>query len=100
MQAPRVQFNIPHSPITNPIDLSSSTIQSTSQTPTQQNTSNFPSDYLGSTPTSKQIRENPFNLPATTEHLSFCMTQAFTQGEPNLINEPIDVSPDTTLSRS
>ena len=26
------------------------------------------------------------------------MTQAFTQGEPNLVNDPIDVSSDTTLS--
>ena len=43
----RVQFNIPHSPIANPIDLSSSTIQRTPQTPTQQNTSIIPSDYLG-----------------------------------------------------
>ena len=38
LQTPRVQFNIPHSTITNPIDLSSSTIQSTPQTPTQQRT--------------------------------------------------------------
>ena len=94
----RVQFNIPHSPIGTPIDLSSITFQSTPQTPRQQITSNIPSDYLGSTPTSEQVRENPFNPPATTEHLPFRMTKAFTQGEPNLVNDPIDASSDTTLS--
>ena len=26
------------------------------------------------------------------------MTQAFTQGEPNLVNDPIDISSDTSLS--
>ena len=98
MQNPRVQFNTPHSPTTNPVDFSSSTIQSTPQTPTQQNTSNIPSDYLGSTPISEKIRENPFNPPATTEHLPFWITQAFTQGKPNLVNDPIDVSSDTSLS--
>ena len=61
---------------------------------------NIPSDYLGSTPTSEQIRENPFNPPATTEHLPFWMTQVFTQGESNLVNDPIDVSSDTPLSLS
>ena len=61
LQTKRVQFNIPHSSIANHIDLSSSTIQSTPQIATQQITSNIPSDYLGSTPTSEQIRENPFN---------------------------------------
>ena len=99
MQTHRVQFNIPHSPILNPIELSSSTIQSTPKTPIQRNTSNIPSDYLDSTPTSEKIRENPFNPPATREHLPFWMTQAFTQGEPNLVNDPIDVSSDTTLSQ-
>ena len=69
LQNTRVQFNIPHSPTTNPVNLSSSLIQTTPQTPSQQNTSNIPSDYLGSTPTSEQIRENPFNPPATTETL-------------------------------
>ena len=101
LQNPRVQFSIPHSPTTNPTNLSSSTIQSTPQTPAQQKTSNIHSDYLGSTPTSEQIRENHFKPPATTEHLPFWMTQAFTQGEPNLtnlINDPIDISSDTFLS--
>ena len=98
MQTPIVQFNIPHSQIANPIYLSSSTIQNTPQTPTQQITSKNPSDYFDSTPISEQIREKPFNPPATTEHLPFWMTQAFTQGEPNLVNDLIDVSSDTTLS--
>ena len=70
MQNPRVQFNIPHSQTTTPLNLSSSTIQSNPQTPVQQNTSNIPSDYLGSIPTSEQIRENPFD-PTTTEQLHY-----------------------------
>ena len=86
LQTPRVQFNIPHSRIANPIDLSSSTIQSTHQTPPQQNTSNIPSYCLGSAPTSERIRENPFNPPTTTEHLPYSMTQVFTQSETNLVN--------------
>ena len=98
MQTPRVEFNIPHSPLANPIDLSSSTIQSTPQTSLQENTLNIPSDCLGSTPTSEQNRENPFISPATKEHLPHWMTQVFTQSEPNLVNNPIDVSCDTTLS--
>ena len=98
LQNTRVQFNIPHSPTTNPVSLSSSTIQITSQTPSQQNTSNIPSDYLGSTPTSEQIRENSFNPPATTETLPFWVTHVFHHGEPNLENDPIDVSSDTSLS--
>ena len=40
----------------------------------------------------------PFNPPATTEHLPYWMTQFFTQIEPNLVNDPIYVSSDTTLS--
>ena len=98
MQTPRVQFKISQSTIANPIDVSSRTIQSTPPTASQPSTSNIPSDYLGSTPTSEKIRENPFNPPATTEHLPYWMTQVFTQGEPNFVNDPIDVSSDTTLS--
>ena len=69
LQTPRVQFNVPHSPIANPRDLSSSPNQSTPQTPTQQNTSKIPSDYLGSTPASERIRENPFN-PQPLQNIS------------------------------
>ena len=98
LQTPRVQFNIPHSPKANPIDLCSSAIQSTPQTPKQQNILNIPSDYLGSTPTSEQIRENPFVPPANTEHPPFLMTQVFTRAKPNLVNNPIDVSSDIHLS--
>ena len=98
MQTPRVQFNKPQSLRENPIDLSSITIQSTPPKASQQNTSNIPLDYLGSTPTFEQIRENPFNPTATTQYLSCWMTQVFTQGEPNLVNYPKDVSSDTTLS--
>ena len=98
MQNRRVQFNIPHSPATNPGVLSSRTIQSTPQNTSQQNTLTNPSVYLGSTPTSEQIRENPFNPLATTKQLPYWMTHVFPQGEPNLVNNPIDVSFDTSLS--
>ena len=98
MQNLRVQFNIPYSATKNPLNLSSSTIQSTPQTPAQQNTSKILSDFLGSTPTSEQIRENPFNPPTTTEQLRYWVTHVFPQSEPNLVNDPIDVSPYTSLS--
>ena len=99
---PRVHFIIPSSPIPNPLDLSSSTNQSTPpplQFTSQQNTLNIPSDYLGSTPISEPFRENPpFNLPTSTQRLSHRMTQAFTQGEPNLVTDPIEISSDTSWS--
>ena len=61
-------------------------------------TSSIPSDYLGSTPTSQQIRENPFNPPDTRERPPYWTTHSYTQGEPNLVNDPIDISTNTTLS--
>ena len=64
----------------------------------QHSFSNIPSDYLGSTPTSEQIRENPFNPPETTERLPYWTSHSYTQGKQNLVNEPIDISSDTTLS--
>ena len=69
------------------------------ETPTllsQHSTSNIPSDYLGSTPTSEQIRENLFNPPNPTARLPYWATHSYTQGEPNIVNEPIDT--DTTPS--
>ena len=56
-QTPRVQFDISQSPTSSPLNLSSSTIPDTPPTASQQSTSIIPSDYLGSTPTSEQIRE-------------------------------------------
>ena len=50
-QTPRVQFNIPQSPTSSPLDLSSSTLPDTPPTASQRSTSNIPSEYLGSTPT-------------------------------------------------
>ena len=62
-QTPRVHFDIPQSPSqTTP----ENTTGITPETPTlfsQRSTSSLPSDYLGSTPTSEQARENPFNPP-------------------------------------
>ena len=103
LTTPRVQFIIPSSPTLNPLNLFSSTNQSTPppaplQSSSQQNTPNIPSDYLGSTPTSEQIRENPFNPPTSTQHLPHWMTQNFSQGEPNLVYEPIDISSEKSLS--
>ena len=71
------------------------------ETPTlisKHSTSNIPSDYLGSTPTSEHIRENPFNPPDTTERPPYWTTHLYTQGETNLVNKPTDISSDTTLS--
>ena len=96
-QTPRVHFNIPQSPTSNPLELSSSTLPDTPPTASQQSTSNIPSDYLGSTPTD-QIPENPFNPPSTTERLPYWVTHTYTQCEPNPVNDPIDVSSDTTPS--
>ena len=123
---PRVQFITPRSPSPNHLDLSSSTIQSTDAPPppppntitsifiTKCSKHPIPSDYLGSTPTSEKIYENPFNHLTSTQHLSpptmdpisvshfptspTSLTQAFTQGESILISDPIDISSDTSLS--
>ena len=94
----KVQFNIPQSPTSRPLDLSSSTLPDKLPTASQQSTSNIPSHYLGSTPTSEQIRENPFNNPTTTERPPYWVTNKYPHGEPNSVNNPIDVSFDTTLS--
>ena len=100
-QTTRVTFNIPQSPTPSISEVSSITLPDTPTLNSQQSTPNLPSDYLGSTPTSEQIRENPFNTPPppnTTERLPHWTTQSYSQGEPNLVNEPIDISSDTTLS--
>ena len=98
---PSVHFIIPSSPYPSSLDLSSKTLQSIPpplQSFSQQTTPNMSSDYSGSTPISEQIRENPSNHPTSTQRLPHWMTQAFTQGEPNLVNDPIDISWDTSLS--
>ena len=98
IQTPRVHFNIPQSQTPTTSELSSSTLTETPTFSSQQSISNIPSDYLDSTPTSEQIRENPFNPPDTTERPPYWSTHSYTQGEPNLVNKPIDISSDTTLS--
>ena len=97
-QTPRVTFSIPQSPTPSSSEISSITKPDTPTLTSQQSTPNIPSDYLGSTPTSAQIRENPFNPPNTAERLPYWTTQSYPQGEPNLVNDPIDTSSDTTLS--
>ena len=97
-QTTRVHFDIPQSPTPTTSELSSSTLPETPTLLSQHSISNIPSDYLGSTPTSQQIRENPFIPPDTTERPPYWTTHSYTQGEPNRVNEPIDISSDTTLS--
>ena len=62
-QTTRVTFNIPQSPTPSISEVSINTLPDTPTLTSQQNTPNLPSDYPGSTPTSEQIRENPFNPP-------------------------------------
>ena len=64
----------------------------------QQNTSNISSNYLGLKPTSEQIRENPFNPSTSPQGLLHSMSQILFQGEPNVVNDSIDISSDTSLS--
>ena len=97
-QTPRVHFEIPQSPTPTISELSSSTLPETPTLLSQHSTSNIPSDHLGSTTTSQQIRENLFNPTDTTERPPYRTTHSYTQGEPNIVNEPIDISSDTTLS--
>ena len=91
-QTPRIHFDIPQSPTPTTSEISSSTLPETPTLLSQHSTSNIPSDYLGSTPTSEQIRENPFNPPPPnpTARLPYWATHSYTQGEPNLVNDPID----------
>ena len=97
-QTPRVHFDIPQSPTPTTSELSSSTFPDTPTLTSQQSISNLPSDYLGSTPTSEQFCENPFNPPNTIERPPYWTTHSYTQGETNIVNEPIDIFSDTTLS--
>ena len=57
------RFANPQSPTPTTPEISSSTLRETPTLLSQPSTSNIPSDYLGSTPRSEQIRENPFNPP-------------------------------------
>ena len=45
-----------------------------------------------------KILLNPPPPPNTAERLPYWTTQSYPQGEPNIVNEPIDISSDTTLS--
>ena len=97
-QTPRVHFDIPQSPTPTTPEISSSTLPETPTLLSQQSTSNIPSDHLGSTPKSEQIRENLFNSPNPTARLPYWAIHSYTQGDPNLVKDPIDFSTDTTLS--
>ena len=76
----------------------SSTLPETPPLISQRSTSIIPSGYLGSTQTSEQICENPFNPRNPTARLPYWAKHSYTQGELNLVNDPIDISADTTLS--
>ena len=52
-QTPRVLFDIPQSPTPTTAETSSSTLPETPTLLSQESTSNIPSDYLDSTPTSE-----------------------------------------------
>ena len=98
-QTPRVQFNVSQPPTSSPLDFSSSTISETPPTASQKSISNTQStDYLGSTPTSEQFRENLFHYPTTTERPPYWVTNKNPNAEPNLVNNRFDVSFDSTLS--
>ena len=97
-QTPRVHFDIPQSPAPTTSETSSRTLPETPTLLSQHSTSSLSSGYLGSTPTSQQIRENPFKPPNTTERPPYWTTQSYSQGKPNIVNEPIDNFSDTTLS--
>ena len=96
-QTPRITFSIPQSPTPSNSENSSITLPDTPTLTPQQNTPKIPSE-LGSTPTSAQIRENPFNPPNPNERLPYWTTQSYPQGEPNLVNDPTDSSSYTTIS--
>ena len=98
-QTPRIHFDIPQSPTPTTSENPNSTLPETPPLLSQRSTSSIPSDYLGSTPTSEKIRKKPFNLPNPTR-LPYWTTHSYTQGEPNLVNDPIDISTDTTTSSS
>ena len=68
-QTPRVHFDIPQSPSRSTPENPISILPETPTLLSQRSTSSIPSDYLGSIPTSKQIRENPFNPPNQTSRL-------------------------------
>ena len=67
-QTPRVHFDIPQSPSPITPENPNNTLPKTRTLLSQRCTSSIPSDYLGSTPTSEQIRDNPFNPPPPTKH--------------------------------
>ena len=83
-QTPRITFSIPQSPTPSSSENSSITLPDTPTLTSQQSTPDIPSENLGSTPTSAQIRENPLNPPHPNERLPYWATQTYPQGEPNL----------------
>ena len=74
-QTPRVHFDIPQSPPPITPENPNSTLPETPTLLSQRSTSSIPSDYLGSTPTSEQIRDNPFNPPPPTKHHDYHIGQ-------------------------
>ena len=97
---PRVHFNIPSPPTPKHFDLSSNTSKkkpSTLTTYLKTKHSDHTIGLLRKNPHIRQIRENPFNSLTSTQRLPYWMTQAFTQGEPNLVNDPKEISLVTSL---
>ena len=67
-RTPRGHFDIPQSPTPTSSENPNSTLPETPPLLSQRSTSSISSDYLGSTPTSEQIRANPFNPPPPIQH--------------------------------
>ena len=74
-QTPRFHFDIPQSPSPSTPENPISILPETPTLLSQRITSSIPSDYLGSTPTSEQIRDNPFNPPPPTKHHDYHIGQ-------------------------
>ena len=72
-QTPRVHFDIPQTPSPITPENPNSTLPETPTLLSQRRTSSIPSDFLGSTPTSEQIRDNTFNPP--TKHHDYHIGQ-------------------------
>ena len=97
-QTPRVTFSIPQSPTPTSSETSSITIPDTPTLTSQQTTPNIPSDYLGSIPTSTQLREYPFNPPLHHRTTTLLGNTTLSARRTKFSNDPIDTSLDTTLS--
>ena len=78
-RTPRVHFDIRQSPSPITPENPNSTLPETPTLLSQRSISSIPSDYLGSTPTSEQIRDHTFNPPNQTSRLPYWTTLIHTR---------------------